>query len=82
MTIILRLEERMKERGVLLRDLASEVGITIPNMSRIKTGKVRSLRLETLDSLCEALHCQPGDLLEYETAASVGDPVDRAEDCA
>ncbi|RDB64366.1 transcriptional regulator [Gordonibacter sp. 28C] len=65
MPIVLHLDRIMKERGMPLSELADHVGITAVNLSRMKTGKVRSIRFSTLDSLCSILKCQPGDLIEY-----------------
>lgn len=66
MAIILRLDRVMADRKISLNDLSEKVGIANVNLSRIKTGKISAVRFSTLSSLCEALHCQPGDLLEYE----------------
>lgn len=63
--IKLRLDRMMVERGVSLSDLATKVGITNANMSNIKTGKINAIRFTTLDAICKALNCQPGDILEY-----------------
>ena len=65
MAIVIKLEEIMAERKVSLKTLASSVGITMTNMSRLKTSKVKSIRFSTLDAVCSCLDCQPGDLLEY-----------------
>lgn len=65
MAIVLHLDELMAERGVKLVDLAEEVGLSNANLSHIKTGKIRAIRFSTLDALCEALGCQPGDILEH-----------------
>lgn len=65
MAIILRLDRVMADRKVSLNDLAAKVGITNVNLSKIKTGKISAIRFSTLEAICEALHCQPGDLLEY-----------------
>lgn len=64
--IILRLDRMMAERKVSLGDLAEKVGISNVNLSKIKTGKVQAIRFSTLAAICEALNCQPGDILEYE----------------
>ena len=66
MAIKINLEDKMKEKGVTLTQLAEEVGITPVNLSNIKNGKISSFRLPTLDKICEVLDCQPGDILEYE----------------
>ena len=64
--IILRLDRMMAERKISLGDLAGQVGISNVNLSKIKTGKVQAIRFSTLAAICEALSCQPGDILEYE----------------
>lgn len=51
-----------------LNDLADAVGISVPNLSILKTGKAKAIRLSTLEAICEHLQCQPGDLLEYKPA--------------
>lgn len=55
----------MVKRGISLTDLAERVGITLANLSILKNNKARALRFTTLEALCEALECQPGDLLEF-----------------
>ncbi|GGX58171.1 transcriptional regulator [Tateyamaria omphalii] len=62
--IIVRLDVMMAMRKVKGRDLAAQIGITEQNLSLLKSGKVKGIRFETLAKLCEALDCQPGDLLE------------------
>lgn len=64
--IILRLDRVMADRKVSLGALAEQVGISPVNLSNIKTGKVCAVRFSTLDAICRALGCQPGDLLEYK----------------
>ncbi len=71
--IVLRLDRMMTERKISLGDLAEKVGISNVNLSKIKTGKVTAIRFSTLSAICEALSCQPGDILEYDTAAPPGD---------
>jgi len=66
MAIILRLDRVMADRKISLNDLADKVGIANVNLSKIKTGKVSAIRFSTLEAICEALDCQPGDILEYE----------------
>ena len=63
--IILRLDRMLAERKISSTELAGRVGISQVNMSRIKTGKVSAIRFSTLDAICRALDCQPGDVLEY-----------------
>lgn len=65
MAIVIELDETMEDRGVSLNKLSHRVGITNVNLSRIKTGKVRSMRFSTLEKICESLECQPGDILKY-----------------
>jgi len=66
MTIILRLDRMMADRKMSLNELATRVGISNVNLSNIKTGKISAIRFSTLDAICQALNCQPGDILEYE----------------
>lgn len=63
--IILRLDRMLAERKISSKELAERVGISQVNMSRIKTGKVSAIRFSTLDAICRALDCQPGDVLEH-----------------
>lgn len=65
MPIVLRLDRMMADRKMSLNALAEKVGIANVNLSKIKTGKVSAIRFSTLEAICEALHCQPGDILEY-----------------
>lgn len=66
MAIILRLDRVMADRKMSLNELSEKVGITNVNLSKIKTGKVNAIRFSTLEAICEALDCQPGDVLEYK----------------
>lgn len=68
--IILRLDRVMADRKMSLNELAERVGIANVNLSKIKTGKVSAIRFSTLDAICEALDCQPGDILEYSPPRS------------
>ena len=65
MAIIVKLDTMMARRRISLTELAERIHITPVNLSIIKTGKSRALRLSTLEALCRELHCQPGELLEY-----------------
>ena len=65
MPIIVRLDRVMADRQILLKDLADEVGITNMNLSKLKNGKAVAVRFSTLENICRALDCQPGDILEY-----------------
>ncbi len=66
MAIILRLDRVMADRKMSLNELSKQVGVTNVNLSKIKTGKISAIRFSTLNAICEALNCQPGDILEYE----------------
>lgn len=66
MAIVLRLDRVMADRKISLNDLAAKVGIANVNLSKIKTGKISAIRFSTLDAICCALNCQPGDILEYK----------------
>lgn len=63
--IVLRLDRMMVERKISLNQLAERVGITNVNLSKMKNNRVNAVRFSTLAALCEALDCQPGDILEY-----------------
>ncbi len=63
--IIVRLDRVMADRKMSLNDLAEQVGISNVNLSQLKTGKVKGIRFQTVNAICKALHCQPGDLLDY-----------------
>ncbi|WP_225767517.1 helix-turn-helix transcriptional regulator [Inquilinus sp. Marseille-Q2685] len=65
MPIIVRLDVVLAQRKMSLTDLSNAVGVSIPNLSILKTGKARAIRFSTLTALCRHLGCQPGDLLEY-----------------
>ncbi len=64
MQIVVRLDVVLAQRKMKSKDLAEAVGITVQNMSLLKSGKVKGVRFETLAKICEVLDCQPGDLLE------------------
>ena len=63
--IIFNIDVMLAKRKMSLTELSSRVGITLANMSILKTGKAKAVKISTLAKLCEALDCQPGDLLEY-----------------
>lgn len=65
MSIILNLDVVMAQRKKSLTELAGEIGITLSNLSTLKTGKAKAIRLSTLNSICKALDCQPGDIIQY-----------------
>ena len=64
MPILVRLDEKLHERRMTLTELATRVDITVANLSILKTGKAKAIRFSTLEAICVALDCQPGDLLE------------------
>jgi putative transcriptional regulator len=72
MSIIVKLDDMLHERRMTLTELSERIGITLANLSVLKTGKARAVRFSTLDSICAALQCQPGDLLEFAAAAALG----------
>lgn len=76
--IIIRLDRVLADRKMKLNDLASLVGITNVNLSYLKTGKVKAIRFSTLDAICKALKCQPGEILEYVDAEE--EPTSVSED--
>ena len=65
MAIIIRLDRVMADRKITLNDLAEKEGISNVNHSKLKTGKVSPIRFSTLEAICKALNCQPGDILEF-----------------
>jgi putative transcriptional regulator len=75
MAIRVQLDRVLVERRMSLTELADRVGVTVANLSVLKTGKARAVRFSTLDALCRELNCQPGDLLIHEPG-----PADRTED--
>ncbi len=75
MSIIFRLDRVMADRKISLGDLADRVQITNSNLSILKTGKAKAIRVTTLDALCRELDCQPGELLEYRQDSS--EPVNK-----
>lgn len=66
MGIIINLDVMMAKRKIKLQDLAEIIGITVQNLSILKTGKAKAIRFSTLERICEALDCQPGDILEFK----------------
>jgi putative transcriptional regulator len=66
MPIVVKLDDLLYERRMTLTELADRVGMTLANLSILKTGKARAIRFSTLDAICEALNCQPGDLLKFD----------------
>ncbi len=66
--IMVKLDDILHERRMTLTELAERVGLTLANLSILKTGKAKAIRFSTLEAICRELECQPGDLLAYETA--------------
>jgi putative transcriptional regulator len=71
MAIAVKLDGLLHDRRMTLTELAERVDITLANLSILKTGKARAIRFSTLEAICEALGCQPGDLLEFQQDADV-----------
>jgi putative transcriptional regulator len=67
MAIAVKLDDLLYDRRMTLTELAEQVGMTLANLSILKTGKARAIRFSTLDAICEALSCQPGDILQFES---------------
>ena len=65
MAIIVNMDVMMAKRKMSLNELSETVNISLANLSKLKTGKVKAIRFSTLEAVCEALGCQPGDILEY-----------------
>lgn len=70
--IILRLDRVMADRKIGLNELSEMVGVANVNLSKLKNGRISAVRFSTLSAICEALHCQPGDILEYDPTADDG----------
>jgi putative transcriptional regulator len=66
MAIIVKLDDLLHQRRMTLTELAGKVDITLANLSILKTGKARAIRFSTLEAICEALDCTPGELLEFQ----------------
>jgi putative transcriptional regulator len=73
MPIRVNLDRVLVERRMSLTELADRVGVTIANLSILKTGKARAIRFSTLEALCRELECQPGDLLRFDASPADGD---------
>jgi putative transcriptional regulator len=66
MPVIVKLDDLLQARRMTLTELADRVGLTLANLSILKTGKAKAIRFSTLEAICRELDCQPGDLLGYE----------------
>ena len=73
MAITVKLDDMLHDRRMTLTELADRVGLTLANLSILKTGKARAIRFSTLDAICEALACQPGDILRFEPEPANGE---------
>lgn len=82
MRIVVKLDEVLYARRMTLTELASKVGITLPNLSILKTGKAKGVRFATLVAICDALDCQPGDLLEFDRSGAQEEGEDAADEAA
>lgn len=74
MAIAVKLDDLLHDRRMTLTELADRVGMTLANLSILKTGKARAIRFSTLEAICEALSCQPGDLLRFESEQTARQP--------
>ena len=73
MAIGVKLDDLLHDRRMTLTELADRIGMALANLSILKTGKARAIRFSTLEAICEALACQPGDLLRFEPEAVEGE---------
>jgi putative transcriptional regulator len=74
MPIVVKLDDLLHDRRMTLTELSDRVGMTLANLSILKTGKARAIRFSTLDAICAALACQPGDILQFEAEQSASEP--------
>jgi len=74
MPIVVTLDDMLHDRRMTLTELADRVGMTLANLSILKTGKARAIRFSTLNAICEALSCQPADILRFEAEGAATDP--------
>ena len=74
MAIAVKLDDLLHDRRMTLTELADRVEMTLANLSILKTGKARAIRFSTLEAICEALSCQPGDILQFEPERSKREP--------
>jgi len=80
MAIRIKLDRVLLKRGITLTELAARIGITLANLSVLKTNKAKAIRFSTLDALCHELNCQPGDLLEWEPGEADAEASSELED--
>ncbi len=74
MAIAVKLDDLLHDRRMTLTELADRVGMTLANLSILKTGKARAIRFSTLEAICDALSCQPGDILRFEPEQEEPEP--------
>lgn len=74
MAIVVKLDDLLHDRRMTLTELADRIGMALANLSILKTGKARAIRFSTLEAICEALACQPGDILRFEPEQAAGGP--------
>ena len=79
MAIQVKLDDILHDRRMTLSQLAGKVDLTLANLSILKTGKARAIRFSTLEAICDALSCQPGDILRYEADEAVDEPAGSGE---
>lgn len=79
MAIIINLDVMLAKRKMSVTELSNRVGITMANISILKNGKAKAVRLKTLDKICEILECQPGDILEYRKEEVIDNEVSKDE---
>jgi putative transcriptional regulator len=76
--IAVKLDDLLHDRRMTLTELAERIDITLANLSILKTGKARAIRFSTLEAICAALACQPGDLLEFQSEEEAEEPAKEA----
>lgn len=79
MAIIINVDVMLAKRKMSVTELAERVGITMANISILKNGKAKAIRIETLDKICRALNCQPGDILEFDPDVAADEAPDGEE---
>ena len=79
MAIAVKLDDLLHDRRMTLTELADRIGMALANLSILKTGKARAIRFSTLEAICEALSCQPGDLLRFELEQAEREPPPAAD---
>ena len=76
MAIVINIDVMLAKRKMSVTELTEKVGITMANLSILKNGKAKAVRLTTLEAICRALDCQPGDILEYQAESTIGQKAD------